>query len=574
VFNFIRNPETGDLSYANCVGLGAGCTALTAGATAYSVTVSPDSRNVYVKTSVGLAILDRTDDLKIAQKPTFAGCLSEGNVANCTDVDGLAGDSFGLDVSPDGNHVYVAFRSPGGVSIFKRAGDGTLAPIVTGPAGGCISANGASGGVGGRCVVGGNSLSESFVTALSPDGRFVYVGGPLGFTSFRRNEASGGLTQTQCFGTGTGCAAVPVGLSYVFDLAVTAAGDELIAAAYNSETVVSFQRDPGSGALSLRPGTRGCISRTGTAAQCLTLSFISNEHYLRLALDPAGRRFYVSGRFGVLATVTRDFAPVCESTTVETTQNTALAIPLNCADANGDAFTLEKAQLPTAGQLGEINAGSVFFNPFGGFLGTDVFTYRARTPSRDVTGPLASIRVNVILPPAPLPNPAGLDNDRDGFFAFQDCNDSNAAIRPGASEIRGNNFDENCDGLAEPFPTLASGVVNKWDVKGSRFTLTTLQVTQQFPKGWKARILCKGKGCPFRSKALKAGKIKRGASTVISALTKKQRRFRAGQTIEIWVSAPNFNTKVARLVLKKGKIPTTEPFCVLPGQTKVQKTCT
>jgi hypothetical protein len=76
------------------------------------------------------------------------------------------------------------------------------------------------------------------------------------------------------------------------------------------------------------------------------------------------------------------------------------------------------------------------------------------------------------------------------------------------------------------------------------------------------------------SKSLKAGKIKRGASTIISSLSKKQRKFRAGQTIEVWVSAPNFNTKVARLVLKKGKIPTTQPFCVVPGQTKPQKTCT
>ena len=39
------------------------------------------------------------------------------------------------------------------------------------------------------------------------------------------------------------------------------------------------------------------------------------------------------------------------------------------------------------------------------------------------------------------------------------------------------------------------------------------------------------------------------------------------------MSAPSFNTKVARLVLRKGKIPTTQPFCVLPGQTKPQKTC-
>ena len=46
-----------------------------------------------------------------------------------------------------------------------------------------------------------------------------------------------------------------------------------------------------------------------------------------------------------------------------------------------------------------------------------------------------------------------------------------------------------------------------------------------------------------------------------------------GQTVEIWVSAPNFNTKVARITLKKGKQPAIVPYCVLPGSTKVQKTC-
>ena len=169
----------------------------------------------------------------------------------------------------------------------------------------------------------------------------------------------------------------------------------------------------------------------------------------------------------------------------------------------------------------------------------------------------------------------GIDNDKDGFFAGQDCNDANAAIRPGAVEVRGNRLDENCDGLAEPFPTLTSGVASKWDVKGTRFTLTSLQVTQQFPKGWKVQIKCSGKPkCSFRTKSLKAGKVKRGAATIISSLSKKQRKFRAGQTVEVWVSAPNFNTKVARLVLRKGKIPTTQPFCVFPGQTKAQKTCT
>ena len=39
------------------------------------------------------------------------------------------------------------------------------------------------------------------------------------------------------------------------------------------------------------------------------------------------------------------------------------------------------------------------------------------------------------------------------------------------------------------------------------------------------------------------------------------------------MSAPNFNTKVARLPLKKGKAPVAEALCVVPGQSKPQKKC-
>src|SRR3712207_8960619 len=63
-------------------------------------------------------------------------------------------------------------------------------------------------------------------------------------------------------------------------------------------------------------------------------------------------------------------------------------------------------------------------------------------------------------------------------------------------------------------------------------------------------------------------KVRRGAANAITALSAKQRRFRAGQTVEVWVSAPGFHTKVARLALRRGKVPTTEPFCVVPGETK------
>ena len=88
------------------------------------------------------------------------------------------------------------------------------------------------------------------------------------------------------------------------------------------------------------------------------------------------------------------------------------------------------------------------------------------------------------------------------------------------------------------------------------------------------KIKCKGSKCPFKSKKLKKGKVKRSASNVISSLTKKQRKFRAGQTVEVWVSAPNFNTKVSRLRAQEGQDPDHAAVLRVPGQSRPQKTCT
>ena len=59
------------------------------------------------------------------------------------------------------------------------------------------------------------------------------------------------------------------------------------------------------------------------------------------------------------------------------------------------------------------------------------------------------------------------DVDRDGFAVPIDCDDSNAAIRPGALEIRGNAVDENCDRRAESWRVVPALVTNRWAVAGT-----------------------------------------------------------------------------------------------------------
>ncbi|MBS1136922.1 MAG: repeat protein, partial [Proteobacteria bacterium] len=87
-------------------------------------------------------------------------------------------------------------------------------------------------------------------------------------------------------------------------------------------------------------------------------------------------------------------------------------------------------------------------------------TTGARTVSLTVTdsGGLAdptAATVQVTVVAAPAAPAACTDADRDGYFAEggvcgpRDCNDSNAAINPGAAEICGDGIDNDCDGTSD-----------------------------------------------------------------------------------------------------------------------------
>ena len=72
------------------------------------------------------------------------------------------------------------------------------------------------------------------------------------------------------------------------------------------------------------------------------------------------------------------------------------------------------------------------------------------------------------------------------------------------------------------------------------------------PAGAEAELRCKGKRCPIRrTRIFTPGK--RGAIDVVKPLDIDQRRFRAGQRLDLRISAPGHVGQVLRFNLERGE---------------------
>jgi hypothetical protein len=134
------------------------------------------------------------------------------------------------------------------------------------------------------------------------------------------------------------------------------------------------------------------------------------------------------------------------------------------------------------------------------------------------------------------------DGDAHGDKALggDDCNDANAQIFPGASERRGDRVDDDCDGRAQaadmrPAPKITFGHVK---VPGGRL-FGKLRVAP-LPKGAKVAVICHGRGCPRKGR--RASKTARRANAVIKFLQFDGRTLRPRAYVEITVTLPGRNT--------------------------------
>lgn len=134
---------------------------------AAGVAVSPGGRSVYVSSDVdsAVAVFDRRAGGGLVQKRGRAGCVSQTGGRRCADGRALGG-AYGLNVSADGQSVYVASQGSDAVAVFDRAPSGRLSQKRS--QAGCVAQRS------GSCA-GGRALDRPYSVATSSDGLSLYV---------------------------------------------------------------------------------------------------------------------------------------------------------------------------------------------------------------------------------------------------------------------------------------------------------------------------------------------------------------------------------------------------------------
>jgi PKD domain len=120
-------------------------------------------------------------------------------------------------------------------------------------------------------------------------------------------------------------------------------------------------------------------------------------------------------------------------------------------------------------------------------------------------------------------------------------------------------------------PRIDSTVRSGWayDRKtGRKFYLLRLKVVDA-PRGSAAQLRCSGKGCRFQSRRFT--KQRKGDITLYKnvkpakVVKMRSRRFRAGQTVQLRVTAPGYVGKIVDYKLRRRKLPVGDVRCLAPG---------
>jgi DNA-binding beta-propeller fold protein YncE len=296
---FRRNAKTGKLSQrtgtAGCIAAGgrSGCAPAVGLEGPNSVAVSADGKNVYATAvaSDAVAIFSRDPSTgALSQASDGSGCIANAATTGCTTGRALDGADV-VSVSADGKNVYVGALCANALVILDRdPSTGALTQATDGS--GCIADSASYGCTTGVWLEGANAV------AVSVDDGDVYVTSLLSnsLTSFTRTPASGDLAQK----TGTSACAIYVlavgcslgrALEAPEGLTASPDGANVYAAAFESNAIAVFNRDPDSGALIQMSGRAGCVT-TSDAPDCRRARAL--KEVSSLAVSPDGKYLYAA----------------------------------------------------------------------------------------------------------------------------------------------------------------------------------------------------------------------------------------------------------------------------------------
>jgi DNA-binding beta-propeller fold protein YncE len=405
---FARDPATGTLTQlpgqSACVsddGTGGACVHGRALNDTRGIAVSPDGQNVYVAASVSSSLTVFSRDAgtgALTQLGGADGCVLEsgGGMSTCADGAGLT-SARGVTVSADGLNVYVASDSGNAIAIFTRDPVTGAVHQLPGTAG-CISATGNSG----ECEP-LPFLNGPRQVTLSPDGRNAYatIGGSNGGVAvFTRDAGTGALSllpgTAGCVtqdGSGGACAQ-GVAVASGNGVGVSPDGRSVYLASIDpTSALTTFDRDPVTGALTQLPGTAGCATETGEGGACLAPPVFHAITSVAISADGSNLYALADGA-SAIHSFARELPPTCTDVSHAVLFGAPTVIPLTCSDPNGDPITRTIVAGPPNGKLAAVNPnGSVLYTPPPRFRGADSFTFRATDGSLSSSVAVAALTV-------------------------------------------------------------------------------------------------------------------------------------------------------------------------------------
>lgn len=227
---------------------------------------------------------------------------------------------------------------------------------------------------------------------------------------------------------------------------------------------------------------------------------------------------------------------------------------------SGAGFAPDPSSPLATGQTGANGIAAVDFDGDGR---TDIAV--SNQQSRTVTVLLNTTPAPPGPPPPPPPN---LDADGDGVQTPADCNDANAAIRPGAVDVPGDKIDQDCNGRDARYRVIARSIAAfllTYPSGYSRFTTLTVKPVRV---GDRIKLTCKGKGCERKRKTIRVKKNARKLS-VLKHL--EDARLRKGAVVRLRVTRPGTIGRVNTWKIRAPKTPKLVRRCVRPGAKKLSR---